>query len=285
MEGVLLLNKPKGCTSFDVVRKVRSLLRMKAVGHTGTLDPMASGLLVLLLGRYTRASQWLTAAQKTYIAEITFGYSTTTDDAEGGVLRHLDHFELSQEQVESVLQSFVGEQWQVPPAFSAISINGERAYHKARRGEEVQLAPRLVQISKMELLDFSYPKICIRLQCSKGTYVRSLARDIGLALHLPAHLSGLCRQSCGSYFLEEALSEEQWSAESFKQNVLCGQQAFRDMPSIEVDDRTASRMRQGQNVLQEGAGMDGHRLAHTKNGEPVAFVHQMGCTLKVLRCF
>jgi tRNA pseudouridine(55) synthase len=205
IEGILLVDKAKGLSSHDVVARARRALKTRKVGHAGTLDPMATGLLVILVGRYTRLSNHLTADDKQYLAEVCFGRSTNTDDAEGETLEEGDASSVTEERVAEVLAAFLGEQDQIPPAFSAISIGGERSYKKARRGESVKIPPRRVVFHDLALEDFSDSVARIRVHASKGTYIRSLARDIGQALGVPAHLCGLRRTQSGAYALEGAI--------------------------------------------------------------------------------
>lgn len=195
LEGILLIDKPSGMTSHDVVDQVRRKLRMKRIGHAGTLDPMATGLLIILVGKATKLSQYLTSLDKVYSGTIKLGESTNTQDADGEVTTTKPVPELTQEQVQEVLDGFVGDQYQTPPMFSAVKINGQRLYKLARKGQEVEREPRFIRVSSFEITRFTPPEIDFILKCSKGTYVRSLANDVGEKIGCGAHLSALRRDA------------------------------------------------------------------------------------------
>ena len=251
-EGILLIDKEKGCTSFDVVAQVRRALKTKSVGHTGTLDPLATGLLVMLVGRYTRFCDYLTASDKTYQAKIELGKSTSTDDAEGEVLESADVSSITEEQVQMALVSLSGPQMQVPPLFSAISVGGERAYKKARRGESIELQARPVVIDSIHLDVFKNPYVEITVRCSKGTYIRSLARDLGKKLGVPAHLADLRRIQSGSYDVTEALQQSDLQKpELTLASLKTGIRSLRDLSKLEVDSSVAHRLRCGQRPQSE----------------------------------
>jgi len=214
MDGIILVNKPKGWTSHDVVSKLRKQLNTKKIGHTGTLDPMATGLLVVCVGHATKLVKYLTDHDKEYIAEVTLGIKTNTDDITGTIIESVEVNQIDLTNLTNVIRSFVGVTMQIPPVASAIKVNGKRAYeyiHKHQ--EEPIMTEREITISSIELTD--EPKIIdnkvrfsIKVACSKGTYIRSLARDIGKALHLPATLSNLSRTIVGDFDLKDALCIE-----------------------------------------------------------------------------
>lgn len=220
----MLVDKPVGPTSHDVVTRVRRALRMKAVGHTGTLDPFASGLLVILLGRATRLAQFVERHEKTYLATARLGVRTTTDDLTGEIVtsvpplrspeRGLGGEVVSREAVEKALRSFLGPQKQRPPAFSARKIGGERSYRLARRGVTLELPESDVMVHELELVEYRYPELVFRTRVSAGTYVRALARDIGEVLETGAHLTALRREAIGTLRVEQALSLEALSTET-----------------------------------------------------------------------
>lgn len=199
---VININKPKGMTSFGVVKKVRSLTGCKKVGHAGTLDPMATGVLLVCTGRATKQISQFVDMDKEYIGTIHLGAATDTDDAEGKVLFEKSVPDLKLETVHHVLNSFVGDIDQVPPMFSAIRQNGKRLYKIARQGKVVKRGPRNVTIHEIELLSSILPELQIRVRCSKGTYIRSLARDIGEKLGTAGYLSQLQRTRIGCYRIE-----------------------------------------------------------------------------------
>lgn len=215
MDGILNIYKPSGPTSHDVVAQVRRLLRLRRVGHAGTLDPAAEGVLLLFVGRATRFIQFLSDADKEYIGEVLFGVATTTLDSQGEVTATADASSLTSQQVAALLPRFVGEIEQLAPMYSAVHYQGQRLYELARRGEEVERKPRRVTVHTLEILDFTPgPKARARLRivCSKGTYIRSLAADLGAALGFPAHLAALIRTRIGPFTLQDALPLDQLAA-------------------------------------------------------------------------
>ena len=212
MEGVLLVDKPKGLTSHDVVYHLRRKLQMKKIGHAGTLDPMATGVLVMLIGKATRISQYLMSVDKVYEGEATLGVVTDSQDAEGEVMETRPVPELTEAGVREVMKGFLGDQYQIPPMHSAIKIGGVPLYKMARKGEEVEREPRFIRISKFELLSFALPKLTFDLHCTKGTYVRTVAADLGNKLGSGAHLSALRRTASGKFTIAQCLPLEQIEA-------------------------------------------------------------------------
>ncbi|MBC2605120.1 tRNA pseudouridine(55) synthase TruB [Pelagicoccus albus] len=205
LEGVLLIDKPKGMTSHDVVDQVRRKLRMKRIGHAGTLDPMATGLLIILVGKATKLSQFLTSLDKTYSGTIKLGESTNTQDADGEITTTKPVPELTQLQAQFAMSDFVGDQYQTPPMFSAVKIKGQRLYKLARKGQEVEREPRFIRVSKFEITRFDLPEIDFTLDCSKGTYVRTLANDFGEKLGCGAHLTALRRDASNEFDTSRAI--------------------------------------------------------------------------------
>lgn len=199
LEGVLLIDKPTGMTSHDVVDQVRRKLRMKRIGHAGTLDPMATGLLIILVGKATKLSQFLTSLDKTYSGTIKLGEATNTQDADGEITFTKPVPELTEAQAQEALDAYVGDQYQIPPMFSAVKINGQRLYKLARKGQEVEREPRFIRVSKFTITRFDLPEIDFTLDCSKGTYVRTLASDYGEKLGCGAHLIALRRDASDQF--------------------------------------------------------------------------------------
>src|SRR4051812_3297015 len=212
LEGVLLVDKPKGLTSHDVVYRLRRKLQMKKIGHAGTLDPMATGLLVMLIGMATRISQYLMSSDKVYEGEATLGVVTDSQDAEGEMMETRPVPSLSEAQVKEVMKGFLGDQYQTPPMHSAIKIDGVPLYKLARKGEEVEREPRFIRVMSFELLSFASPKLTFRLHCTKGTYVRTIAHDLGQKLGCGAHLSALRRTASGKFDLNQGLALDQIEA-------------------------------------------------------------------------
>lgn len=204
--GVLLVDKEKDWTSFDVVAKLRNLLRIKKIGHAGTLDPLATGLLIVCVGRqYTKHIESFQAIQKEYIGTIKFGVTTKTEDAEAEEENHKDYDHLTSEMIYNSFFRFIGKYKQIPPKYSAKNINGQRAYVLARKNIEFDLKPNDVEIYSLNLQRVDLPFADFRVECSKGTYIRSLARDIGESIGTGAYLSKLRRTTIGSFSVRNAL--------------------------------------------------------------------------------
>lgn len=204
--GVVVIDKPSGITSFDVVAKIRRCSGQKKVGHTGTLDPMASGVLPICLGEATKLVPFLMAGEKTYEAEAVLGITTDTLDATGQEVARRDPSDIRRADLEALLLEFTGTISQIPPMHSAVHVDGQRLYQLARAGEEVVRTPRLVKIFSLELLEFASPRVRLRVTCGKGTYIRSLVDDIGTRLGVGAHLSALRRTQSGRFDLASACS-------------------------------------------------------------------------------
>lgn len=211
-EGVLLIDKPKGCTSHDVVDRVRRKLKMKRVGHAGTLDPMATGLLIILLGRATKLSQYLMSLGKVYEGTIKLGEETNTQDAEGDVMVTHPVPVLTIDQIKQFAKSFIGDQYQTPPMFSAKKIDGVPLYKHARKGRELEREPRFIHISQFDVTRFDSPNIDFVLACSKGTYVRTVAYDLGKKVGCGAHLTALRRTATDRFTIDQTVTLEQFEA-------------------------------------------------------------------------
>jgi tRNA pseudouridine55 synthase len=205
---VLLMDKPLTWTSFDVVRKVKNTLRIKKIGHAGTLDPLATGLLILCTGKKTKEIDLIQAQEKEYTGTFRLGQTTPSFDLETPVDAELPYQHLTDDEIRAATAQFVGLITQTPPLFSAVKVNGERAYEVARRGGEAEIKSKQVTIREFELTRIELPEVDFRVTCSKGTYIRSLARDFGLALGCGAHLTKLVRTRIGEYRLPDALTME-----------------------------------------------------------------------------
>jgi len=210
---VLLIDKPLGWTSFDVVKKVRILTRVSKVGHAGTLDPLATGLLILCTGKFTKRLNEYMAQEKEYTGTFTLGAVTPTYDLETTPEQHRDHSQITLERIREAVRPFTGEILQVPPAHSAIKQEGIPVYKLARKGREVKLEPRKVTVKEFEIIGYEAPVIRFRVVCSTGTYIRSLANDLGQALGCGAYLSSLCRTRIGPFTLDAAFSLAAFEAE------------------------------------------------------------------------
>jgi tRNA pseudouridine55 synthase len=212
MEGVLLVDKPGGLTSHDVVYRLRRKLGIKKIGHAGTLDPMATGLLVMLIGKATRISQYLISVDKVYEGEATLGVVTDSQDAEGEVMETRPVPELGEAQVREAMKGFLGDQYQTPPMHSAIKIGGVPLYKMARQGVEVEREPRFIRIASFDLMSLALPKLTFTLHCTKGTYVRTIAHDLGQKLGCGAHLTALRRTGSGKFGIGQCLPLDQIEA-------------------------------------------------------------------------
>ena len=208
MEGIIVVNKPKGITSFDVIRKLKKNLKTKKIGHTGTLDPLATGVMLVCVGKATKLASDLEAKDKIYIADFDIGYATDTYDIEGKKVAE-NTIEISKENLEQSIKKFIGNIKQVPPMYSAIKIDGNKLYHLARKGIEVERPERDVTIEYINLLDFKDNKVKIETKVSKGCYIRSLIYDIGQDLGTYATMTALQRKQVGDYSLENSYSLEQ----------------------------------------------------------------------------
>jgi tRNA pseudouridine55 synthase len=246
---VLPVDKARDLTSHDVVARVRRAVGQKSVGHAGTLDPFATGVLVVLLGRATKIARVVTAVDKSYHAHILLGRTTDTDDSTGAIL-HERPADVTAAQVEVALERFRGTITQVPPRISAVWVDGERMYRRARRGEDVSPPPRTVHVSRLELLALDGPLLTVRLDCSSGTYVRSLARDLGEVLGTGALVQALVRLRVGPFTLDRALHSSALDATDARERVRevgrTIEQALAFLPRAVLDSAAAARLMHGQ---------------------------------------
>jgi len=203
-----LINKPLEWTSFDVVRKIRNTIKIKKVGHAGTLDPLATGLLILCTGKFTKRINEYMAQEKEYTGTFTLGATTPTYDLESEPQDLKDYSTVTAEQLQAIAQQFTGEQLQVPPMHSAIKKDGKRVYELARKGQTIELEPRRIVIKEFELTAIEMPVVHFRVVCSTGTYIRSLANDVGRAAGCGAYLSSLCRTRIGPFTLDQSMTME-----------------------------------------------------------------------------
>ena len=245
--GFLNIHKPAGMTSHDVVGKLRRGLRIKKVGHAGTLDPMATGVLVICLGRATRLSEYVMASTKQYQAQVTLGAVTDTYDAEGEILQSADCSHITVDDVTALLPEFTGDIDQLPPVYSAIKRDGKKLYELARAGEEVELEPRLVTIHSLSLGDWSPPTFALNVRCGSGTYIRSLAHDIGQRLDVGAHLSALERTASGQFFVGEAASPDDVLRDGWEAYLISPGDALVNLPAVHLNDEDADHIRHGRN--------------------------------------
>jgi tRNA pseudouridine55 synthase len=264
------VDKPAAMTSHDVVQRVRRVLGTRSAGHTGTLDPFATGLLVVLVGRATRLARFTAGQAKTYLATARLGARTDTDDLTGRTIETaVVGREITQARVRQELAAFLGTQLQQPPQFSAKSVAGERSYRRARRGETVELADVSVTVHWLELVEFQPPDVTFRATVSSGTYIRALGRDLGQRLGVGAHLTSLRREAIGSLSVEDAVAPDAVSPAS----LIPPQRLLRDLPAIELDETAHEAVTHGRAVADpRGArsGEDDPVVALLHAGELVA---------------
>ncbi len=275
VSGVLVVDKPTGMTSHDVVQVIRRGTGIRRAGHTGTLDPRASGVLVILLGPAVRLSEFVSASDKRYQATIRVGSSTDTYDSEGTITDHTSDIDVSEEQFNEILQQFTGEIEQVPPPYSAVKVKGRKAYEMARRGEEVELKPRIINVYSLEVLEWDPPESVIDVYCSSGTYVRSLANDIGKALGTGAYLVGLRRTKSGRFTLRDAVPlrilREAFEAGDWYKNLIPAAEALADWPMVELDADQLEFVRHGHRIPAE-SGQTGWARGVSEQGDLVALM-------------
>ena len=238
MDGLILINKQKGFTSHDVVNVIRKKLNTKKVGHTGTLDPNATGVLPILVGKATKISKYLMEHDKTYIATIKLGEKTDTGDSEGQVIEEKSiPADLKKEDINNTLQNFFGKQKQVPPMYSAIKINGKKLYEYAREGKEVKLEAREIEIYKIELLEYQNNKIKFEVECSKGTYIRTLCEDIAKKLGTVGYMEELQRTKVNNFRIEDSILLDDITLENAEKNMIKIEEVFKEKETIELDNK------------------------------------------------
>ncbi|MEW6649137.1 MAG: tRNA pseudouridine(55) synthase TruB [Chloroflexota bacterium] len=274
ISGVLVVDKPVGLTSHEVVQIIRRGTNIRRAGHTGTLDPRASGVLVVLLGPAVRLSEYVSASDKRYQAVMQLGTTTDTYDSDGRVMT-TNPVEISEQQFDTALQSFIGEIEQVPPPYSAVKVKGRKAYEMAREGEEVDLQPRRITVYSLELLEWAPPEAVIDVYCSSGTYIRSLANDLGILLGCGAHLIGLRRTKSGRFTLRDAVPlrklRESFASGSWYQYVIPAAEALSDWPSVELTLEQTEAIRHGHRVPGK-AGIGKMARGISEQGDLVALL-------------
>lgn len=262
--GYLVLDKPRGWTSHDVVARVRRIVGERRVGHAGTLDPAATGVLPIAVGNATRTLEYLADASKTYLAEITLGVETDSYDADGAVVATVDPSQVTQESIEQHLAAFRGTITQLPPMYSAIHVDGKRLYELARQGKTVERTPRQITVCRLEIEHWQPPVVSLVVDCSKGTYVRSLAHDLGRALGVGGMLSNLTRTRSGPFHLtgamtlaelEHAMSVQPWAAIAYHPDV-----AAQHLPAATLSVDQSRRWKLGQALDIEPTSTGVHRV-------------------------
>lgn len=274
MNGLLIVNKPVGPTSHDIVYKVRKWSGERRVGHTGTLDPLASGVLIICLGTATRISEYILHSDKRYTATVRLGQTTATYDSQGAILEQKP-VDLAREQIESALSQYRGTITQKPPAYSAIQVGGKRAYEMARDGEEVDLKARTITIHSLNLVSWTEPDLTLDITCSSGTYIRSIAHDLGQDLGCGGHIAGLIRTATGPFSLDDAhdLSDLQnLRPLGFIQLMRPTDDALLMWPEVHLDVAGATRIQHGNPVPLTPGQTSGLGRAYDPRGRLVAIV-------------
>lgn len=286
MNGIILVDKPCGWTSHDVVGKLRGILRERRIGHSGTLDPMATGLLVVFAGRATRAVEFAEADSKEYIAGLRLGVSTDTQDTTGNVLNTCETLP-SKDELIAAANGFLGEISQIPPMYSAIKINGKKLYELARRGEIVERSPRKVTISKLELVGEDKCDYILDIHCSKGTYIRTLCSDIGDKLGCGGCMSSLRRVKAGVFSITQAHTMEQIQAAAdlggLDGIIIPVDTLFTDKPKLTVNEFEEKKLRNGNTIKTESA--DGTYRVYSESGEFLLLAEVKDNLLKTIKSF
>ncbi|MBQ2916674.1 MAG: tRNA pseudouridine(55) synthase TruB [Clostridia bacterium] len=238
MNGLLIINKPKGYTSHDVVNVLRKKLNTKKVGHTGTLDPNATGVLPILVGAATKISKYLIEHEKTYIATIVLGKKTDTGDIEGKIIEEDSNLmDVDENELEKVIKSFLGKQTQIPPMYSAIKVDGKKLYEYAREGKSVEVKPREIEILDINLIGYENNEIEFSVRCSKGTYIRTLCEDIAKKLGTIGYMKELQRTSVKEFNIEDSISLEELENINVLEKIISIEEIFKDKPIIDLNNR------------------------------------------------
>ena len=290
MNGVIVINKPWGKTSHDMVYFIRKTFGMKKVGHTGTLDPAATGVLPICIGKATKAADMLTASDKSYVAELALGMTTDTLDAEGKILSEQPFDYVDEAKLKNILERYIGEIYQIPPMFSAIKKNGKKLYELARNGITVEREKRLVKIKNISLLDFNREKGLARIavDCSKGTYIRTLCDDIGMELGCGAYMNSLVRTASGMFKIESSYSEEEII--KAKENgeleklVTPIDELFSDYPKIKLNEKQSQLVKNGVRIKFDAAQGQKYRL-YDNFGNFIAISEFKDCVLVLNKAF
>ena len=278
VNGWLVLDKPGGSTSRDAVNRIqRSLPRNTKIGHTGTLDPLATGVLVICLGHATRLAEYVQAMRKTYRSTFLLGATSDTDDADGIITLVSGSQPRAREDIETAMRMFIGEIDQVPPAYSAAKLGGRRAYDLARAGEEVEIASRRVTVYGIELLAYSWPRLDIEIHCGTGTYIRSIARELGRQLGCGALVEVLRRTRVGPFTADEGLSVDA-DAETIRRNLRSMLAGVSELPHVNITAAQAQKIRHGQALAVDTA--EHGAVAVVAEGQLVAIAHSDGQILR-----
>lgn len=271
--GFLNIDKPPGMTSHDVVARIRRSLKVGKAGHAGTLDPLATGVLVICLGAATRLSEYVMQSSKRYSALVRLGITTDTYDAEGQITAQAEPYEVTRAEVEQHLKQYLGEIEQIPPMYSAIKQGGRKLYELARAGEVVERTARSVRIEALSILDWNPPDFTLDVTCSAGTYIRSLAHDLGQSLGVGAHLAGLTRTASGRFLLNDAVTLDAVTSEpDWMRYLVTPQQALAEWPVLVLDASAVDHVFHGRSFADKGLAHEGLALAYDLHGAFIAIL-------------
>ena len=294
MEGLLIINKQKGWTSHDVVAKLRRMLSIQKIGHTGTLDPDATGVLTVCIGRATRLAQYTNEFDKEYKVVMRLGISTDTQDATGRVIKETEEFKISRDQIEEAFRKFTGKISQIPPMYSAVKVKGVPLYRHARKGKEVAREPREVNITEIKLLEYSGEFVKFDVTCSKGTYIRTLCADIGDFLGVGAHMFSLERTRSGEFFIKDAITVEDAEGLNLAGKLVTRLRSLEQMtgwmPSAIINNHGYSLVRDGRALDSEAVdGIKGHfstddAVAVIDNSGALKAIGKAMCSSNEVRC-
>ncbi|MCG8586071.1 MAG: tRNA pseudouridine(55) synthase TruB [Pirellulales bacterium] len=284
--GLLNINKPAGVTSRRVVDRVQRLVRPAKAGHAGTLDPLATGVVVVCVGSATRLIEYVQRMRKSYRATFMLGRTSDTEDIEGQVVELADPPEPTEQAIRDTLKGFVGDSMQRPPAFSALKVQGKRAYDLARAGKEVELAARPITVYGAAVVNYAYPRLVVGIECSRGTYVRSLGRDLAESLGTGAVMSALVRTAVGGFRIEDAIALDDLDANSVAQHLLRARTAVADLPAIELTPDEVEHVRHGRTFAASAIDADGELALLDSSGALIAIARPAGDgQLKPVRVF
>jgi len=283
MNGIVIIDKPQGWTSQDVTARLRRVFNTRRIGHGGTLDPMATGVLPVFVGRATRGVEFFEHAEKTYETVLRLGMTTDTEDVTGTVLEEKE-VNITRERVDAVLEQFRGEILQIPPMYSALKVNGQKLCDLARKGREVERKPRPITIHQLELLEMGENTLRLRVRCSKGTYIRTLCKDIGLALDCGGCMAELRRVTAGEYTIEESVPLlqllEEPEPEKWLRNV---DTMFRNYAAVTLTANQEKRCRNGNSFTVSMA--DGIYRAYSRDGEFLMLAKVESGTMSTIKSF
>jgi len=283
--GLLNIDKPAGVSSRKIVNDVQRLVYPAKVGHAGTLDPLATGVLVVCFGRATRLVPYVQQQPKEYLATFLLGRESDSDDIEQEVIELADAPVPTRDEIESALPQFVGLIQQRPPAFSAVKVGGRRAYKLARTGKAVELAERPVTIYGIELVEYDYPRLVVEIRCGSGTYVRAVGRDLAAGLGTAAVMSELRRTAIGSFHADDACTTETLTLASLAKNLLPASSAVSQLPTVIVDEVEIERLRTGLRITRPGHGLSGEIAALAADGRLISILTVVGDQLRPARNF